>query len=107
MNTKKDYSELVGCWIDAAIPRDEHEITQRLRQLASFINANLSDLPDTRHYKNDPNEDFYNQDMQEAIDVAINLVLNPNGFLAVWDCGDYIVFHESEYFADERDYLTA
>lgn len=103
---KTDYSELVGCWIDGAIARNSQEIAERLSQLAACINADSDQLAHEPEDLDVESREMWLQDTIDELDQAINNALNPHGFLAVWEAGDYILLHQSEYFESESDYLT-
>ena len=103
---KTDYSELLGCWIDGAIPRNSQEIAERLSQLATYLYADSDQLAHEPDDLDTESREIWLQDVIDELDQAINNALNPHGFLAVWEAGDYILLHQSEYFESESDYLT-
>lgn len=107
MKNKKDYSNVVGCWIDIAIPRTQREICERMTELAMQIGADSDQLAHESEDLSAEDLDMWFQDIQNELDAAINSVLNPSGFLAVWTDGDYSVMHQSTYFENESDYFTA
>lgn len=105
-STKKDYSNLTGCWIDSAVPRTSLEIAQAMSELARHLQIEDVEI-------NSPPKDLLNEEDMEMwlddvifeLDEKINAELNEHGFLASWESGDYIIFHQSEYFSDPEDYF--
>lgn len=107
MKIKKDYSEFLGCWIDAAVPRTKYGICEILTGIAAALGTKYDQLTHEPKDLAPEDRDYWLEAVTREVDELINSILNPQGFLAIWDCGDYVILHESEYFSDRKDYLTA
>lgn len=102
----KDFENLKGCWIDGAISRNNREIAERLSILAAYLGADSDQLAYENEDLSQDEESMWLQDVIAELDKGINEILSKQGYLAVWESGDYIIFHQSEYFESELDYLT-
>lgn len=106
--SKINLDELRGCWIDSAVPRTRQEVAAKMLDIATMLNENA----DYAHFKtppsglNDEESEFWLEDVIYELDEAINESLNAHGYLASWEDGDYIIFHQSEYFESEDDYFV-
>lgn len=109
MNAPKvNLDQLTGCWIDSAVPRTRQEIASKMLDIAMLLNpdADYSGFKEPPPGLNDEESEFWLEDVIYELDEDINESLNPHGYLASWEAGDYIVFHQSEYFSDPDDYFV-
>ena len=96
MITKKDYSELCGCWIDSAVPRNNRETAERLSSLATHLKVSSDWLAHEDDDMSEADTDMWLEDVIYKLDCSINEVLSVSGFAAVWESGDYVIFQEEE-----------
>lgn len=107
MKNKKDYSNLTGCWIDSAVPRTTFEIAQSLSLLAQHLGIEDVEIESPpKDLLNEEDMEMWLDDVIYELDEKINSELHQHGFLASWENGDYIIFHQSEYFENPDDYFT-
>lgn len=105
---KVDLEQMKGCWIDGAVPRSNREIVSVLLRIAMELN----DSVDYSYFTEKPQSvqehevDYWLNAVIYELEDFINDNLNPYGYLASWEEGDYIIFHQSEYFIDPNDYLV-
>jgi hypothetical protein len=106
MSNTIDYSNITGCWIDSAVPRTTLEIAKAMVKLAEHLQIQDVDLESPpKDILNEEDMEMWLDDVIYELDEKINLHLNRHGYLASWENGDYIIFHETEYFSDPEDYF--
>jgi hypothetical protein len=105
-NNKNDYSSIAGCWIDSAVPRTSLEIAQAMSQLAKHLEIEDVDIESPpSNLLNEEDMEMWLDDVIYELDEKINEKLSEHGYLASWENGDYIIFHQSEYFENPEDYF--